>query len=346
MKAVILAAGKSVRTYPLTLTRPKPLVRIANKTLIEHNLYQLLDLVDEVIIIVGYKAGMIKKHLGDNFHHLKIRYVTQKQQLGTGHALIQAEKYVKKDRFIVMMGDDLYFRGDMRKCLKYKYSVLARRVGNYADFGVFVKKEDKVMDIVEKPREYVSDLVNAAFYVFDGRIFTYLHKLKKSTRGEYELTGAFKQLAAMEDIFSVEAKVWLPIGYPWNVLEADQIVRDVDVNVGKNSKVGGRVSDCTIGRNCVIEGMVKKSIIGDNVIIHKGSVVEDSVIGDNVEFKGEVKSRDNMEIEIRGKKMTVDYFGAAIGDNAKLIGVNVNAGTMIWPGVKKKNKELKGIVKS
>ena len=74
MQAVILAAGKSTRTYPLTLTRPKPLLKVANKTIIEHNLEQLSGLVDEVIIVVGYKSEMIKDFLNDKFGKIKIKH--------------------------------------------------------------------------------------------------------------------------------------------------------------------------------------------------------------------------------------------------------------------------------
>ncbi len=179
MKAVMLAAGKSTRTYPLTLTKPKPLLKAVNICLIEHNLEQLLDLVDEAIIIIGYKGDLIKSYLGDKFENIKLTYVEQKQQLGTGHALMQAEKFVKGERFIVMMGDDLYFRGDMRKCLRYDLSVMVKRVDNYQDFGVFRRKGERILDIVEKPKHFISDLANTGFYVFDGKIFDILKKNKE-----------------------------------------------------------------------------------------------------------------------------------------------------------------------
>jgi len=75
MQAVILAAGKSTRTYPLTLTKPKPLLKVADTTVIEHNLDQLRGVVDEVIIVVGYKAEMMQEYLGENYRGIKIRYV-------------------------------------------------------------------------------------------------------------------------------------------------------------------------------------------------------------------------------------------------------------------------------
>src|SRR3990172_5867805 len=101
MQAIILAAGKSTRTYPLTLTRPKTLLKTANKTIIEHNLESMADFVDEAIIVVGYKKEMIKDFLGDKFRKIKIKYVVQKEQLGTSHALLMAEKLIK-GRFLLM----------------------------------------------------------------------------------------------------------------------------------------------------------------------------------------------------------------------------------------------------
>ena len=100
MQAVILAAGKSTRTYPLTISRPKALIKILNKPILQRNLEQLAGLVDEVIIIVGYKADMIKNYFGTAFSGMKITYVEQKEQLGTGHALIQVKDYVK-DKFVI-----------------------------------------------------------------------------------------------------------------------------------------------------------------------------------------------------------------------------------------------------
>src|SRR3989338_8760550 len=102
MQAVILAAGKSTRTYPLTLTRPKPLLKAANKTILEHNLDNLGGIVDEAILVVGYKKEMIKSYLGNKYKKIKIKYIEQKQQLGTGHAVSMVEPHIK-DRFVLLM---------------------------------------------------------------------------------------------------------------------------------------------------------------------------------------------------------------------------------------------------
>jgi len=107
MQAVILAAGEGIRLRPLTLDKPKPLVKIDGKTLLEHNLDQLIGLIDEVILIIGYKGDMIKEYIGSEYQSMKIKYIEQKEQLGTGHALMQAKKLIK-GKFLVLMSDDLY----------------------------------------------------------------------------------------------------------------------------------------------------------------------------------------------------------------------------------------------
>ena len=93
MKAILLAAGKSTRTYPLTLTRPKPLLKVANRTLLHYQLDALRGiapqgLVDEVVMVVGYKKEMIESAMGSEYNGLPIRYIEQKEQLGTGHAAL------------------------------------------------------------------------------------------------------------------------------------------------------------------------------------------------------------------------------------------------------------------
>ena len=113
MQAVILAAGKGTRMFPMALKKPKPFIEVANKPVLEHNLEQLLGLVNEIIIIVGYKKDMIMDRFGDNYKGIKITYVIQEEQLGTGHAVLMAEKFVN-EKFLVMNGDDLFSRKDMQ----------------------------------------------------------------------------------------------------------------------------------------------------------------------------------------------------------------------------------------
>ena len=137
MQCVILAAGRSTRTHPLTVDRPKPLLRIANQTIIEHNLEQLQGLVDEVILVVGFKQEMLREFLGPSHKGMKISYVEQPEQLGSGHALMQVEAAgLLKDRFIVMNGDDIFDRKDIEACIEHRYCVLAQKVDDPSKFGI------------------------------------------------------------------------------------------------------------------------------------------------------------------------------------------------------------------
>ena len=98
MKAVILAAGKSTRTYPLTLTRPKPLLPILNKPILAHQLDALHGLIDEAVIVVGYLQEQIHERFGDAYRGIRMTYVEQREQLGTGHAVLQCRDAKPRQR--------------------------------------------------------------------------------------------------------------------------------------------------------------------------------------------------------------------------------------------------------
>ncbi|MEK6947010.1 MAG: sugar phosphate nucleotidyltransferase [Nanoarchaeota archaeon] len=339
MQAVILAAGKSTRTYPLTLTRPKPLLKAANKTILEHNLDNLMGIADEVILVVGYKKEMIKNYFGNKYKNIKLIYVEQKEQLGTAHALSVAEPYIK-NKFILMMGDDIYSKGDIKNCIKYQYSILATIVKDPQNFGVIIEENGILKDFVEKPKTFVSNLANAAFYCFDKKIFSCLKQVKKSERNEFELPDAIKLLSKEGKIRCIRAKQWLPIAYPWDLLKADKILRKNSNLIGKNSKVNKKLINSSIGDNCIINGTVKNSIIMDNSVIDGNSAVEDSVIGENVYFSGKMKSKNNSVSIVSGKEIKINKFGAVVGDNVKAKNVTVSAGCKIWPNKIISNKTV------
>jgi len=116
MKAVMFVAGNSTRTHPLTVNYPKPLLPVLNKTIITHNMDQLHGLIDELILVVGFKKELIQEHLKSS--ELKITYVEQNEQLGTGHALLQCKNILKdEERFVVMGGDDLFSKNDIKSSI-------------------------------------------------------------------------------------------------------------------------------------------------------------------------------------------------------------------------------------
>jgi len=340
MQAVILAAGKSTRTYPLTLTRPKPLLKAANKTILGYNLEALKGIADEIIIVVGYKKEMIMDFIKKKYSKLNVIFIEQKEQLGTGHA-ISILKGKVKGRFILLMGDNIYSAGDIKNVIKHKYSILVNKVKNPELFGVVKEKNGILTDIIEKPKEFISDLASCALYSFDKGIFNALEKVKKSERGEYEITDAIKGISLKEKVYCIKSKSCFQISFPWDLLMADKAIRKGKNTIGRNSKIKGAVENSSIGDNCIINGGVKNSIIMDNTIIEKNSVVEDSIIGENVRFSGKIISKNNAYSIVKNKKIKIDKAGAIIGDNVRADCVKIHPGSKIWP-----NKKISGEIKN
>ncbi len=322
--AVILAAGKSTRTYPLTLTKPKSLLKVLDKTILEHNLEQLDGLVKDVIIVVGYLGDKIKQKLGNKFGNLSIKYVEQKDQNGTGGAVLACKGFLK-DRFLVLNGDDFYSKKDIEKCLKNKYCVLVKEVETPQNFGIVQLNGKKIVGLEEKPERPKSNLANTGLYVFDKEIFE--HSLQKTKRGEYEITDYIKYLIEKKEIIAEKvSEYWIPTVYSWNLLDASEfflgkiktkIEGKIDskasisgnVFVGKNTVVKSGVviegpvfieENCTIGPNCYIRPgtvignnckignavEVKNSILGENVNIAHLSYIGDSILGNNINIAG------------------------------------------------------------
>lgn len=339
MQSVILAAGSSKRTYPLTLTRPKPLLKVANKEILSYNIEAIKDFSDEIILVVGYKKNMIEDFIKKNYSNLKIKLVKQKEQLGTGHAVSMIKSHIK-DKFLLLMGDNIYSKQDTNKILKYRYSLLVKEVSNPELFGVVIENNGIVADVIEKPKKPASNLVSCALYSLDKNIFDLLTS-KKSERNEYELTDAIKSLANKEKVYCIHSSSCWQISHPWDLLEADKKLRGSKTLIGNNSKILGNVKNSSIGNNCIIKGNIKNSIIMDKTIIDEDSIVEDSIIGEGVYFKGVAKSLNNISSMIKGKEVIAKKLGAIIADNVIAKNVNIKAGCKIWPG-----KIIKGEIKN
>ena len=345
MQAIILAAGSSTRTEPLTINTPKVLLKVANKTLLEHNMDQLKGIADEVILVVGFKKEQIIEYFGDSYEGMKIKYVEQKNQLGTGDAVKCCEPFIK-DKFILMMGDDLYHKNDIEKCVKNQYAVLVQKVSNPERFGVFLTDDNmNVKDLIEKPKEFVSDLANCAMYVLDKKVFDI--KLEKSERGEYEITDAILQLSKNNEVKCVEVKeYWLSVGYAWHLLDANKVI----LERMKKSVIKGVVEDGAIikGNIFLDEGSIikagvyiegpamfgKNSVIGPNCYIRAATSIGDNCkVGNAVELK-------NTIVMDKTNVGHLSYMGdSVIGTNS-----NMGAGT-ITANLRHDNANVKTVVK-
>jgi len=179
MKAVILAAGKGKRLMPITSTRPKPMIPIANKPILEYTILGLKDSgINEILLIVGYKEEVIREYFGngqDKFN-IKITYITQEKQLGTGHAVSLAKDFVNNEPFLLMYGDLMINPKIFKEALerfnnaKVEGLISLLEVNNPQDFGVISLNSNGLVEkITEKPASELNlgNLVNAGIYIFD-----------------------------------------------------------------------------------------------------------------------------------------------------------------------------------
>ncbi len=225
MKALILAAGEGTRLRPITYTTPKPLVKINEKPIIEYTLDALEGIVDEVYIVVGYLADKIKEYYKDKYKSMKIKYILQDKQLGTGHAVQMAEGLIN-EKFILLYGDNIYDPKDIKNCIDKGFSVLAIKVEDPRSFGVFTLEGDIVKNIVEKPKEFVSDLANAGLYILDETIFEDLRHIKRTERGELELVDGLLTFMKRNPLHCVKVKrYWIPIASPNDLKIAEEILK-------------------------------------------------------------------------------------------------------------------------
>ncbi len=234
MKAVLLAAGEGQRLQPITSTRPKHLIKLAGKPILQYCLDAVKTAgITEVIIITHYMSDKIQAYFGDGSNQgLKISYVEQKEILGTGNAASVAEPYVTGE-FVLIYGDLLFAQDavkqavDLYRSAKPDAVMAVVPVDKPESYGIIEFGEGKKLkQIVEKPEagKAPSNLANAGVYVFSSQVFEKLRNVKKSVRGEWELTDALTMLAAEGKtvlVAELAKDAWFDVGRPWDLLDAN-----------------------------------------------------------------------------------------------------------------------------
>ena len=201
MKAIILTAGEGTRMRPLTVTKPKTMLQVGGKPILQYNVESLRDAgINEITMVVGYREEVIKDHFKDGSDHgVNINYVTQEERLGTAHA-IGSTKNLVDGKFIILNGD-IIVDPELIEDLIQKYTsenarsiLVLAEVDDPSSFGVVEIDGDKITKIVEKPApgEAPSNLINAGIYIFDDHIFNAIELTEKSQRGEYEITDSLQ----------------------------------------------------------------------------------------------------------------------------------------------------------
>jgi UDP-N-acetylglucosamine diphosphorylase/glucosamine-1-phosphate N-acetyltransferase len=348
MQAVILAAGEGNRVRPLTWSRPKAMIPVANRPIIAYTIDALVkNGIRDIIVVVGYRKEQVTRFL--NQLDLPIEVVVQEKQLGTAHALLQAESHISGD-FLLLPGDNYIDAQSVAKIKDVKNAVLIKEHPSPSNFGVVTIRDGRVDSIVEKPDHAPSFLVSTGIYSLNKDFFRYV-------RGN-DITDAIScMIEAGTDINAVTADDWQDAIYPWDLLKLNlRLLRHLPavregtssghatihgtVHIGKGTTIGPNTvisgpviigNDCSIGSNSVILpntsigsrvtieplSLIGNTIVMDDTIISSHSRIVDSVIGERCTLADHTSTETAGGIlEIEGAP-THSEFGAIIGDHVK-----------------------------
>ncbi|WP_292518485.1 bifunctional sugar-1-phosphate nucleotidylyltransferase/acetyltransferase [Methanoculleus sp.] len=303
MQCVVLAAGEGKRMRPLTGRRPKVMLPIANRPMMEHLVLAARDAgITDFIFVVGYFEREIRNHFGDGSAlGVKITYVTQRHQLGTADAL-RATAGLVNGRFLLLNGDMVLKRDDIRElCQKSAPCVGIHQTDHPQDYGVVTVEEDRITGLEEKSENPKSNLINAGAYLFDLDIFDLLSGITVSGRGEFELTDALEVYIRDGTLTAHPLDYWLDVGQPWDLLDANEaliaamhheqhgtiedgctVPETVSIGRGTVIRAGTYIeASCVIGENCVIgpHAYIRGSTaIGDDCHIGHATEIKNSII--------------------------------------------------------------------
>ncbi len=348
MQAVILAAGEGKRVRPLTHSRPKALIPVANRPIIEYVIDALIkNGIRDIIVVVGYRKEQVTRYL--NSLTVPVTVVVQDKQLGTAHALTCARSKIKGD-FLVLPGDNYIDAGSIAKIKNIKNAMLIKEHPNPSNFGVVQLADGYVTHIVEKPERSPGFMVSTGIFSLSSSFFPYIR--------ENNITDAIScMLEDNQKIHGVVADDWQDAIYPWDLLRMNaRLLSHITpsregsssrnttitgaVHIGKGTTIGPNTvitgpvvigDDCEIGPNCCI--MPNTSIgarariepfcyIGNALLMDDGSIgshsrILDAVLGEGcalADHTSTCMSASLMEIE---GTITKPEFGAILGDGVQ-----------------------------
>jgi len=301
ISAVVLAGGEGSRLRPLTKHRPKPLLPAATTPILEHVFDQLLEAgVTEITVVVGYGRNRVQAHFGPTYRNVPLTYVTQTQQLGSGHALLAAENAVDGTTLVVN-GDQIVASDIVQDVLEAhddESTVATLGLLNRADIGSYggvVLDDGEIIEIVENPQDKRTYRLNAGVYAFEPPIFDAV-RAAEPRAGEQSLTDGIKELLVSDETVQgvVSEGLWVDATYPWDLLdvsfelfETGVIDGSCDGNIAESARIHDSAvvrepvviaPDCEIGAGAIVGPY---ACLGENATVGSNAVVERSVIDDD-----------------------------------------------------------------
>ena len=287
MKGLILSGGKGTRLYPLTYTRAKQLIPVANKPVLVRVIESIHEAgIDEIGIVTGQTRPEIEDALGDGSKwNVKLTYIPQDSPDGLAHAVKISRDFLGDDRFVMFLGDNVIEGGISSLIRDYSSSdwnsqIVLKEVENPQAYGVAKLRPDgSIEQLIEKPQNPPSNLALVGIYMFDPTIWDAVNAIKPSARGEYEITDAIQWLIdAGYTVFPhIHKGWWIDTGKPIDMLEAnshvleeltpciaaDAIIENSDVDRRVTVQSGARII------NSVVRG---PTIIGENTRIENSYI--------------------------------------------------------------------------
>jgi glucose-1-phosphate thymidylyltransferase len=364
MQAVILAAGEGTRVRPLTKSRPKGLIPVANRPIIEYVIRALHQAgIREIIVVAGYRKEQVTRFLNELDPSIEV--VVQEKQLGTAHALRCAEPLIKGN-FLLLPGDNYIDPVSVTKITKTENAMLVKDHPNPSNFGVVLIRNGCVAEIVEKPEQALSFTVSTGIFSLTRDVFRYIKSNDLTETIDCMIADGVK-------IRAVNAEDWQDALYPWDLIRINErllcgivsekngaihksaiiqgavsIGKGVSVGpytvitgpvaIGKDTKIGAHsciMPNTSIGARGNIEpfSYISDALIMEDVSLGSHSRVTGSVIGEGTRLSDHtgIGPRDSV-IEIDGC-LVKTAFGAIIGDQVNVAAFSTIRGSIIGNGV-------------
>lgn len=337
LKAIIAAGGKGTRLRPLTFTSNKHLIPIANKPLLLYSIESIAKVgIKDVGIIVNETKPAIENLLGKGKKWgLSITYIDQPEPKGLSHVIKISQKFLGKSPFVYHLGDNIFTKGiraPYNHFLKTKPDALLTVIEHKENFrlGVPYFKNDKLIKVVEKPKNPPNNFCVPGLYFFTHHVFKAFSgkdRIKPSARGELEIVDLYNYL--LEHNYHVEVSQvsgeWLDPGKFDDSLQANRLLLDLNTKhyikgkVDKTSKISGRVR---VGKNSQIKNsqIVGPVSIGENVHIEDSFIGPYTSISDGCEIRSAAIEYSILMDSVDITDVPVRIEGSMIGRDATLLG--------------------------
>lgn len=326
LKAVILAAGEGMRLRPFTYSRPKPMLPIGNRPILEYIVDALVSNdIKDIIMVVGYKKEKIMSYFQDGARFdARISYAFQEKQIGTAHALTAAKHFLD-DNFVVLAGDNLIDSRIVSDLLHNGRipSILVTESDIPSKYGVVQLEGNKITSIVEKPEVMVGNIISTGVYLFNHEILNAIEI--EMCAGALGITNAIQKMLGKQDIYAVKTDgKWIDVVYPWDIIKVNAMALS-----SEGQTISGVVED-----NVMIKGPV---VIGAGTRIRSGTYINGPVlIGEGCEIGPHVSIFPTTSI---GNNVRIDPYtyvsnsvimnNVCIGSHSHLSHTVIDEGVMI-----------------